>query len=243
MLSTAAYWEIEQKLAPGLRYSQSAYEEVLNKLISSDTHWVDVGCGRSILPQWRPKRELLLVGKAASVIGVDIDQDVVAKHRSIRDTRIGSIYELPLESNSADVVTANMVVEHLEYPVRAFTEVRRVLRSGGKFLIHTPNLKGYIAGLARTLPPAVRSRLAVLLEGRHEEDVYRTYYRCNTEQTIRHTAEASGLDIDIVKYVPTNAVMKSILPLAAIELTWIRMTMNHFESLRTNIIGVLSKSA
>jgi SAM-dependent methyltransferase len=242
-MSVTAYWKIEQKIAPGLRYSQVPYKDVLDKLVTSNTRWIDVGCGHAVLPDWMPKRERVLVERAASVIGVDIDAESASKHRSIRDIRIGSIYELPLESDSADLVTANMVVEHLEHPTRAFSEVKRVLRVGGKFLIHTPNLRGYIAGISHLLPPVVRRGLAVVLENRHEEDVYKTYYHCNTQEAILRAAEESGLEVLNIRHVPTNAVCKSLTPVAVIELAWIRATMTHFRRQRTNMIAVLSKPA
>ena len=236
------YRKVERKITPGLRYSQSVYEEVLTKLVTPATRWVDVGCGHSVLPEWRPNRERLLVSRPASIIGVDVDREAALKHRSIKDIRIGSIYALPLESNSADLVTANMVIEHLDQPARAFTEVERVLRTGGTFLIHTPNLLGYIAGTARLLPPAIRSWLAVRFEGRNEDDVYRTYYHCNTERAIRRAASESGLEVTDVQHIPTNAALQSIVPLAVLELAWIRMTMNRrLAQLRTNIIAVMSK--
>ncbi len=144
-MSTAAtvpvlttYRKIERKITPGLRYSQAVYEEVLTKLVTPETRWVDVGCGHSVLAEWRPNRERLLVSRPASIIGVDIDREAALRHRSIKDIRIGSIYDLPIESNSADLVTANMVVEHLDQPARAFTEVKRVLRTGGTSLSTHP---------------------------------------------------------------------------------------------------------
>jgi SAM-dependent methyltransferase len=240
----STYSKLERKMTPGLRYSQDTYADVLDEIIQPETRWVDVGCGHSVLPEWRPDSELKIINRAHSIIGVDIDREAAAKHRSIRDIRIGSIYDLPLENDSADIVTANMVLEHLEYPSQAFSEVGRILRAGGKLLVHTPNLLGYIAGNARLLPPSLRRGLAVLLEGRHEEDVYRTYYRCNTERAIRKAAGNSGLEVDRVQHISTNAAFQLIIPMAVLELAWIRITMTQpFARLRTNIIAVLSKTS
>ena len=39
------YWKVERVLAPGLRYSQDSYEEVLREMVTSCTVWLDLGCG------------------------------------------------------------------------------------------------------------------------------------------------------------------------------------------------------
>jgi hypothetical protein len=92
------------------------------------------------------------------------------------------------------------------------------------------------------LPNGIKKLAAKVLEGRNSEDVYPTYYRCNTEETIIETADGSGLKVKRILHIPTTAVFARILPMAAVELLWIRATM--LESLaryRTNILGLLYK--
>lgn len=49
----------------------------------------------------------------------------------------GSVYELPFESESFDVVLATEVLEHLAEPARAIGEMRRVLKPGGCCVLTT----------------------------------------------------------------------------------------------------------
>lgn len=244
-MSTAvmeAYWTVEQKIVPGLRYSQYAYEEVLDRLVVSGTRWLDVGCGHHILPEWCLESELPLVERAGCVVGVDPTVQPGHSHRSIRDVRVGTAQQLPFEAASFDLVTANMVVEHLTDPEASFQEIFRVLRPGGKFLLHTPNLHGYVAGLARLLPSAVKRTLATALEDRKAEDVYPTHYRCNTEATLRRIAQRGRFAVVSVRHIPTSAAFARVLPLAIVELFWIKITMSERCSrLRTNIIAILER--
>ena len=47
------YWRAERLIAPGIKYSQEEYEEELFRRLKPDVTWLDLGCGRSLLPSWR----------------------------------------------------------------------------------------------------------------------------------------------------------------------------------------------
>src|SRR5579864_6218031 len=107
------YWKTERLITPGLRFSQQYYEDELQKLVSSHTRWLDLGCGHQVLPPWRLEAERELVGRAGQVIGIDPDVYSIGMHRTIQDVRVGTSEHLPFPDCSFDLITANMVVEHL----------------------------------------------------------------------------------------------------------------------------------
>jgi len=75
----------------------------------------------------------------ATIIGVDIQAEMVYKHK-LSDTAVGDGTMLPFEEASFDTVTLFEVIEHLDTQVfEIFCEARRVLRTGGMFLLTTPN--------------------------------------------------------------------------------------------------------
>jgi ubiquinone/menaquinone biosynthesis C-methylase UbiE len=237
-----AYWGIERVMAPGLRYAQYPYEETLRELITPSTEWLDIGCGHHVLPEWRFDAERELVNRASYVAGIDPDSAAVGKHRTIKNILVGDARSLPFPDNRFSLITANMVVEHLEDPGHSFAEIRRVLAPGGVFLFHTPNVKGYIISVNKYLSNGLKKLAARVLEGRSAEDVYPTFYRCNTEKAILETAAASGLEVKRIDYIPSTATFALIFPIAAVELLWIRATMSKSLSHhRTNILGLLYK--
>jgi ubiquinone/menaquinone biosynthesis C-methylase UbiE len=238
------YWKLEQIIAPGLRYSQDSYEDVICGLVDSSTVWLDIGCGHQVLPQWRLDIESDLVSRASYVAGIDADTASLAKHRTIRNIWVGSVERLPFPDNSFTLVTANMVVEHLADPFSAFAEICRVLVPGGVFLFHTPNVNVFPTIVNKHLPDGLKKLVAKVLEAREPEDVYPTYYRCNSERNIVENAERSGLAVKQIRYIPTSATFARILPISVLELLWIRATMR--ESLaryRSNIVGFLYKTS
>jgi len=95
---------------------------------------LDIGCGPGTIT-------LDLAARVApgAVVGVDRADEVIAQAEALRtDRRVntvrfatGDIYALDLEDASFDVVHAHQVLQHLQDPVSALRELRRVLRPGG----------------------------------------------------------------------------------------------------------------
>jgi SAM-dependent methyltransferase len=236
------YWRMAGVIAPTLRYSQVVYEEVLRRHVRSDMDWLDLGCGHQLLPAWRAEQERELVARCRSIVGLDYDLDALKHHANISRTVRGDMTRLPFRPASFDLVTANMVVEHLDQPEAQFREVSRVLRPGGLFLFHTPSAYGYPTILARFVPRWPKLALVRLLEGRRPADVYPAFYRANTRRRIEELSRLTGLQLAQVKMLVTDAMFNTIPPLAAIELLWIRLLMTGaFERLRTNVIVIMRK--
>lgn len=99
---------------------------------------IDVGCGAGT--------DLLLaahaVGPRGRAIGIDMTEGMLGRAEAAAraaglanvELRRGDALELPLESASADVVISNGVLNLAPDKRRAFSEVLRVLRPGGRFL-------------------------------------------------------------------------------------------------------------
>jgi ubiquinone/menaquinone biosynthesis C-methylase UbiE len=239
------YYAMLKVLCPGLRNSHFTYRDMLNTLVLPETTWLDLGCGHQFFPDWMTdigQAQAALVGRCASVIGVD-PYDLRPHTAGI--TKIAADAErLPFEDSSFSLVTANMVVEHVEDPERLLREVHRVLKPGGVFLFHTPNARYFEVAIARHIPASVMKAIASVLDGRAQEDIFETHYRLNTAGDIRTVATGCGLQAQQIRHVECTAQGVMLGPLVAIELLIIRMLrMKRFENYRSDLVVVLEKAA
>lgn len=95
---------------------------------------LDCGCGPGTITQGLAR--IVAPGK---VIGCDLEPGMVARAQSLAagagldnlSFQVGNILELPFEDNTFDAVMSCAVTEHLSEPVKAMSELGRVVKKGG----------------------------------------------------------------------------------------------------------------
>lgn len=164
---------------------------------------VDFGCGRGAyasdpIPFRRDLR--IFKEKVSRVIGLDANT-AGAENPFLDEFHCLEELRWPLDDNSADLVICDNVLEHLPETDSFFAEARRVLRPGGTVCIRTPNRWNYIALISRLVPN--RSHAAVLAKakpGLPGEDIFSTYYRCNTLPALRRALAQQGFTAVVYGY-------------------------------------------
>jgi ubiquinone/menaquinone biosynthesis C-methylase UbiE len=94
----------------------------------------DIGAGTGFITEG-------LVRKGLHVIAVDESAAMLETMKKKFDSteridyRVGEAQHLPLSSGSVDYVFANMYLHHVESPPEAISEMVRILKPGGKFVL------------------------------------------------------------------------------------------------------------
>jgi SAM-dependent methyltransferase len=100
--------------------------------LSSDTRWLDFGCGNGGLVRYCRSRQISAVGFEEGAIA---DKAIAA---GIPLSPRGS-----LNDQSFDVITAIEVLEHVDQPLEVLKDIRRLLKPGGLFFFTTGNAALY----------------------------------------------------------------------------------------------------
>jgi SAM-dependent methyltransferase len=130
---------------------------------------------------------------------------------------------LPFVSGSFDLVSSNMVFEHLPTVHAPLAECHRVLRPGGQLVLHTPNGFDIVSLAARVVPNRWHPPLVSRLEQRAPEDVYPTYYRFNRLARIKPALAAEGFSRIDVQYLNHPEIYGHVPLLGPLERAWHRV--------------------
>jgi ubiquinone/menaquinone biosynthesis C-methylase UbiE len=223
VLQQPFWYRMRQNLAAAvgldLTHSQKRYGHVLQQVVSPGARWLDVGCGRQILPDWAMPlaAQHALVRRAGSIVGIDVDA-ALAEHPLLTHKVKAFGGSVPFRDNSFDLVTANMVVEHVDNPVSFLSEVHRLLRPGGRFVFHTTNFANYLIFVSYFVPDALKHRIVWRLERRKAEDIFPTYYRLNTVRRIEAAAAQTGFVVESLRTVGSVGSFQTLGPVGVLEI-------------------------
>jgi ubiquinone/menaquinone biosynthesis C-methylase UbiE len=97
---------------------------------------IDLACGPGTVVAAFASHVRRAVGVDATEAMLD-EARRIARERQLDNVewRAASVYELPFPDGSFDIVTCRFAFHHLQEPVRAFAEMARVCRCGGRIVL------------------------------------------------------------------------------------------------------------
>jgi SAM-dependent methyltransferase len=125
--------------------SAQVYADFLLPHLTTEMHLIDVGCGSGEL-------SLELAAEVRYLTGVDGDRAEVELARSSAEASstsnaaftVGDAYALPLPDSEADAVFGHSVLEALDRPAEAISEMSRVLKRNGVVAVACVDYGGLI---------------------------------------------------------------------------------------------------
>src|SRR5207253_5688794 len=114
---------------PLQRYWQRGRYKAITRKAAGFIRVLDVGCGSS-----------RILGAVPGMVGLDIQLHKLRYSRRYGNELVhGSIFELPFADASFDCVICSEVVEHIPAQEKPFDELSRVLKTGGRLILGTPD--------------------------------------------------------------------------------------------------------
>ncbi|MFZ5447624.1 MAG: class I SAM-dependent methyltransferase [Thermodesulfobacteriota bacterium] len=175
----------------------------INALLKPSSVVLDIGCGRGAYgaDSNAYRRNLhILKGKCRRVIGIDVDP-AAKDNPYIDEFHLIKENGFPVETESIDLAICDHVLEHVAEPEKLFSECQRIIRPLGILCMRTTNSLGYVGLISKLIPNRFHER--VLKKAKHEkegEDIFPTYYRCNTIGKLRRMLNKYGFDHCVYGY-------------------------------------------
>jgi len=180
-------------IIPLQRYWQRGRYQAVTRLASGYRRVLDVGCGSS-----------RIIGAIPGMVGLDIQLHKLRYARRYGNTLVhGSIFELPFADGSFDCVICSEVIEHIPAQEKPFDELSRVLTTGGRLILGTPDYD-------RWRWRALEWLYARLSPGGYADE-HITHY---TQANLGPYLQGKGFEIEGVEYVGGSEMIFSLKKLA-----------------------------
>ncbi|MDQ5957330.1 MAG: hypothetical protein QG614_305 [Patescibacteria group bacterium] len=159
---------------------------------------IDIGSGQGVCSD--------KINGYSQYIGVEPSSFLVDRAKELyfasnRNFIVGNAYDLPLENNSCDQAISLNVWFHLEDISQASKELCRVLKSGGKFWIHTANSESLEAWKDFYINPKIENNKMIGEVKVPVNNLSNNIFYLHTNQDIQKAFEESGLVVDSVNKV------------------------------------------
>ena len=189
-------WKIIRDKYPEKLDKHAIVKELIGRTLQAGDVVLDAGCGH---------QSLVPLGDHVpfSLIGFDMVWEDVRQNHSVHLGLVSDISYVPLRSNSVDIVTCNMVLEHLREPDKVFRELSRVLRKGGHLIFMTPSIFNIVTIVSWLIPNRFHPKIAYYLSGVNESDTFPTYYRANSIGQLRRLLGCNQMqEAEVIMYQP-----------------------------------------
>lgn len=174
------------------------YEALVNKLVSENCDWLDVGCGRFIFPTNHTLARLL-ADRSGNLTG--IDPDITIEENSFVHNRI----RLPIDEyrgdEKFDLVTLRMVAEHIEHPEKLIETLSHCVRQKGKVVIYTVNKFSPVPLITDIVPFGLHNPVKKVLWRTESKDTFPTCFKMNTRKTLENQFSRGGFKEVMFAYV------------------------------------------
>lgn len=224
-----------REMRPEWQPATELYADLCRTYLQKDAKVLDLGCGRGGLFEQLDREKFKL-------IGLDMDMDSLLNHRLAElDRVLASGDTLPFANKRFDLVVSSWLLEHLNWPVRTFVQVGRILKPGGVFIFITPNGRHPLAILNRIFGrmASIQGRLVYRVYGRAPEDTFPTRYLANSPDSLNYLAIAASLEI-VALYTVADPTYLAISPHL---FTYARLVEENLPTSRhTHLVGVMRRA-
>ncbi len=125
-------------------FVRGVYENVIGIVsgleLNEGAKVLDVGCGDgALLGEFAKRFDFALYGADVNENAVKLAKEMFDKYSLAGSFEKIEPYSYPFGDDSFDLVVSTDVIEHVRFPEKLLSEVKRVLKPGGYFIVTTPN--------------------------------------------------------------------------------------------------------
>ena len=230
---------IAARIKSGYFSPEDYYEALMHRLVTADSSWLDVGCGRAPFPN-NLSLSAELSKRCQRLVGIDPDSAVI-DNPFVHEHYNSGLEEYDKQA-AFDLVTARMVVEHVSRPAEFTAALSRVTIPGSIVVIFTVNFWSLTTLAARFSPMSAHLLAKRWLWGTEDKDTFPTVYKMNQRCELRELMTSAGFEERMFLVLPDASICWRIAVLRYAELAcWKTMRLLKIPYFDTCVLGVYQR--
>lgn len=182
-------WGPGQRRKFGYFNPDDIYEATIDSLVTTDTEWLDVGCGRDVFPS-NFQLAKTLSERCRCLVGLD-PSDNIDENPLLHERFKGMIDDYHTDRRF-DLITLRMVAEHIQDPAATAASLSRLCNPGGRVVIYTVNKWSPVTLVSAAVPFQLHHSFKKVIWQTEEKDTFPTEYRMNTRRDLIRIFAAAG---------------------------------------------------
>jgi SAM-dependent methyltransferase len=182
---------------------RQVYERTLDRLVTASTEWLDIGCGRELLPD-NPSLARVLSQRAKLLVGVDPDATIL-DNRYVHEKFHGMLSDMP--PRQFNLVTLRMVAEHVQDPYSLLRSLRKVCAPNARVVVFTPHRWSPMTVASSLTPIWLHQSVKRWLWRTEDRDTFPVAYRMNTPQELRGLFRSHGFAVEFISLLDDCSVL------------------------------------
>jgi SAM-dependent methyltransferase len=136
----------DQQLAPW--HLQAINQQLLPRVDGAEV--LDIGCGSGTFARYLAEQRANVAAADFSLTAIDYAREYMLKDLPNARAIVADAHHIPFPDESFDLTVCSSTLEHVVDPARALSEMVRVTKRGGAFLLLMPNYMNFV-GLIRII--------------------------------------------------------------------------------------------
>lgn len=175
-------WGPRLRLRFGYFSPDDVYESFVDRLVTPDTRWLDVGCGRNVFPS-NSALARALAKRCELLVGVDPDATI--EENRVVHRRVRMPFEGYRPDTTFNLITLRMVAEHVVDPEGLLASIRAATHPKSLVVIYTPYKWSPVSVITRATPFVLHHPVKRLLWGTETKDTFPVAFKMNTQNALR----------------------------------------------------------
>ncbi|MEL6105218.1 MAG: methyltransferase domain-containing protein [Planctomycetota bacterium] len=206
----------KRRASYGYYLPAEVYECLVQKMVTPETTWLDVGGGKTVFPQ-NPALAQTLADRCQHLAAVD-PSDNINTNPYAHETQQALLEDYETD-RKFDLITMRMVIEHVANPTSFMAKLHDLLKPGGTCVALTVWKYSPVSLAAAVVPFRLHHAIKKLVwRDSKEEDTFPTTYLLNTRAAQRRYCEEAGLKLESYQRLNDCSVTCALGRLGHLEL-------------------------